>query len=175
MLCWYYVDIMLMLCWCYQRGKPKVVANTGTIRACWKSSKMMIPNSPTSRHPMIKTYCKAWQWRFVNRSHQMSARTAKKLRKIRWRNDRNGPKTCAYSHRKRKTRWKIGTILQSMTHVKYRFRLNETTNLDSSYWNWHTSQTCSTAPPMAICTFSLLRIRPCSSKNTKTLGRFPGR
>ena len=28
---------------------------------------------------------------------------------------------------------------------------------------------------MAICAFSLLRIPPCNSKNTKTLGRFPGR
>ena len=111
-----------------QRGKPKVLAHTGTIDACWKSCKMMIPNSLTSRHPMIKTYCKAWQWRFVNRSHQMSARTAKKLRKLRW---RNGPKTCTFSHTKRETRWKIGTILQSLTHVKYRFRLNETTNLHS--------------------------------------------
>ena len=162
---------MLMLRWCYVQ-----ITIEAMLMLRWRyvhfTCKRMIPNSLTSRHPMIKTYCKAWQWRFVNRSHQMSARTAKKLRKLGW---RNGPKTCTFSHRKHKTRSKIGSIFQSLKHVKYCFRPNETTNWHSSWWNWHTSQPCSNAPPMEICTFSLLRIRPCNSKNTKTLGQFPGR
>ena len=133
---WRYVDVTLKVCSCYVEAMfilrwsyVHVTLKLHWYHRCWKSCKRMIPNSLTSRHPMIKTYCKAWQWRFVNRSHQMSARTAKKLRKLGW---RNGPKTCTFSHRKHKTRSKIGSIFQSLKHVKYCFRLNETTLWNSS-------------------------------------------
>ena len=63
------------------RGRPIVVAHTGTIDSCWKQCKNMIPSSLSSRHPMLLTYCKAWQWRFVHRNDNVAQITAKTLQK----------------------------------------------------------------------------------------------
>ena len=66
------------------RERPIVVAHTGTIDSCWKQCKKMIPSSLSSRHPMLLTYCKAWQWRFVHRNDNVAQITAKTLQKQMW-------------------------------------------------------------------------------------------
>ena len=65
-----------------QCGHAKVLAHTGTIDACWKACKKMLPGSLSSRHPMIMTYIQAWQWRYVHRNTNVLALTAKTLRKL---------------------------------------------------------------------------------------------
>ena len=54
------------------------------IDSCWKQCNKMIPSSLSSRHPMLLTYCKAWQWRFVHRNDNVAQITAKTLQKQMW-------------------------------------------------------------------------------------------
>ena len=65
-------------------GKPRVVAHTGTIDSCWNQLKRFLPSALHSRHAMLFTYCKAWQWRFVHRNENVANITAQTLRKLTW-------------------------------------------------------------------------------------------
>ena len=67
-----------------QRGSPKVLAHTGTIDSCWKACKKMLPGSLSSQSPMIMTYVKAWQWRYIHRNADVCDITAKTVRKLKW-------------------------------------------------------------------------------------------
>ena len=63
-------------------GNPKVVAHTGTIDSCWNLLKRFLPRALHSRHAMLFTYCKAWQWRFVHRNQNVADITAQTVRKL---------------------------------------------------------------------------------------------
>ena len=65
-----------------QRGSPKVLAHTGTIDSWWKACKKMLPGSLSSHSPMIMTYVKAWQWRYIHRNADVCDITAKTVRKL---------------------------------------------------------------------------------------------
>ena len=63
-------------------GKPRVVAHTGTIDSCWNQLKRFLPSALHSRHAMLFSYCRAWQWRFVHRNENVANITAQTLRKL---------------------------------------------------------------------------------------------
>ena len=120
------------------RGRPIVVAHTGTIDSCWKQCKKMIPSSLSSRHPMLLTYCKAWQWRFVHRNDNVAQTTAKTLQKQMW---WNKPARCPRFHwdlqkivvfLQREIRflflhlWKFRTVLGGLDKMKCTCRCGKT-------------------------------------------------
>ena len=67
-----------------RRGSTKVLAHTGTIDKCWKACKKMRPGSLSKQRPMIMTYVKAWQWRYIHWNADVCDITAKKVCKLKW-------------------------------------------------------------------------------------------
>ena len=65
------------VCRCQQRS-PKVLALAGTIDSCWKACKKMLPG----QSPMIMTYVKAWQRRYVHKNVDVCDISAKTVRKL---------------------------------------------------------------------------------------------
>ena len=87
-----------------QRGSPKVLAHTGTIiDSCWKACKNMLPGSLSSQSPMIMTYVKAWQRRYIHRNanvwhHCKDGPQVEVMEKNHWRcgETRNHPKNVTF-------------------------------------------------------------------------------
>ena len=44
--------------------------------SCWNQLKGFLASVLHSRHAMLLTYCKAWQWRFVHRNQNVADITA---------------------------------------------------------------------------------------------------
>ena len=72
-----------------------------TIDTCGKACKIMLPSSLSSQSPMIMTYAKAWQWRYVYRNGNVCNITAKTVSKLASRKENF---------------WRCGLITHTHTH-----------------------------------------------------------